>query len=189
MNVFYVLPGLALSLLPLSNLTKAPAEARVVEVDATHSSVLFKVKHQKVCWFYGRFNKIQGSISLDGDKSSVAITIDATSADTGNEGRDRHLLGPDFFNTKQFPEIKFESSSVSVSEDGDLDIKGKLTICGVTKELTAVAEKTGEGKARGKPIVGYHSVITIKRSDFGMNYGKGGIGDDVQVTLSLECKG
>ena len=189
MQTLYVLPGLMLGLVAFSGSPETPANAREVEIDATHSSVVFKVKHQKVSWFYGRFNAVKGSINLDGDKSAVAITIDATSVDTGNEGRDRHLRGPDFFNTKQFPQIKFESSSVNISEDERLHIKGKMTIRGVTKEVSAIADKTGEGTARGKPIIGYHSVITIKRSDFGMTYGKGGIGDDVEVTLSLECKG
>ena len=189
MHMFYALSGLLLGLISVSGFSETPAKSRKVEIDTTHSCVVFKVKHQKVSWFYGRFNKFQGSITLDGDKSAVSITIDATSVDTANEGRDRHLRGPDFFNTKQFPEIQFESSSVSISEDEQLHIKGKLTICGVTKEISAVADKTGEGTARGKPIVGYHSVITLKRSDFGITYGKGGIGDDVEVIFSLECKG
>ena len=94
MQTLYVLPGLMLGLVAFSGSPETPANAREVEIDATHSSVVFKVKHQKVSWFYGRFNAVKGSINLDGDKSVVAITIDATSVDTGNEGRDRHLRGP-----------------------------------------------------------------------------------------------
>jgi polyisoprenoid-binding protein YceI len=189
MSSIYVVPLFVMGL--FATLTPEPThpKARALEVDASHSSVIFKVKHQNVSWFYGRFDTIKGSIILDEAKSSVSLTIDASSANTGNERRNRHLVGPDFFNTKQFPEIKFESKSVEVSKAGHLNVKGKLTIRGVTKDVNAIAKKTGEGKARGKPIVGYHCIFTIKRSDFGITYGKGSLGDDVEVTISLECKG
>lgn len=189
MSSIYVLPLFVMGLFVAITPESAQPKARDLEVDASHSSVIFKVKHQNVSWFYGRFDTIKGSILLDGAKSSVSLTIDASSANTGNERRDRHLVGPDFFNTKQFPEIKFESESVEVSKEGHLNVKGKLTMRGVTKEVTAIANKTGEGKARGKPIVGYHCVFTVQRSDFGITYGKGALGDDVEVTISLECKG
>lgn len=185
MTPLYALPLVALGLFSFHT----PEPSRALEVNPTNSSVMFKVKHYEVSWFYGRFNSIKGSINLDGDKSSVSLIIDATSADTGNERRDRHLVGPDFFNSKQFPEIKFESTSVKVSKSGHLDIKGKLTLLGVTRELNAIANKTGEGKNRGNPVSGYHTVFKIKRSDFGMNYGKGSIGDEIEVTISLQCKG
>ena len=72
----------------------APAMADAFTVDAVHSSVVFRVKHQNVAFFYGRFNKVSGSFNLDEANpaaSSLDITIDAESVDTANEGRDKHL--------------------------------------------------------------------------------------------------
>ena len=175
--------------MPEQPVSGQPTKARTFAVDTVHSSVMFKVKHLNTSWFYGRFNTIKGAIAVGGDDSSVNLIIDAKSADSANDRRDRHLHGPDFFNVKQFPEIKFESTSVRVSKSGHLDVKGKLTLRGKTKEIQAIANKVGEGKARGgAAIVGYHTVFTIKRSDFGMTYGKGALSDDVEVTISVECK-
>src|SRR5687768_12531453 len=76
------------------------------QIDAVHSSVLFKIKHLGVADFYGRFNDVSGTVSFDNadpSKSSVALEVKVESVDTHNEKRDQHLKSPDFFNSKQFP--------------------------------------------------------------------------------------
>jgi polyisoprenoid-binding protein YceI len=83
-------------------------------IDTAHSYVIFRVKHMGVGYAYGRFNEFSGNVVLDDDatKSSVTMTVDPKSVDTGNAKRDEHLRNPDFFNCAQFPDLKFESTAV-----------------------------------------------------------------------------
>jgi polyisoprenoid-binding protein YceI len=161
------------------------------EVDATHSSVLFRVKHLETSYFYGRFNEISGNITLDKEaptKSRVALEIKAESVDTFNERRNQHLKSPDFFNVKQFPVIAFKSKSVKRLDADTYEITGDLTLHGVTKTLTIQAKQTGTSKnRRGNELVGFETTFTIKRSEFGMNFMLNGLSDEVKLIVSLEC--
>ena len=159
------------------------------QVDTVHSSVLFRVKHMNVSQAYGRFNDVAGKFLVDESdptKSVFDLTINAESIDTANSKRDLHLKGPDFFNAKQFPTITFKSKTVAKSAGG-YDVSGDLTLHGVTKPVTFKLAVTGSGKGmRGEALSGVEASTVLKRSDFGMGYMVGPIGDEVQVTASLE---
>ena len=89
-------------------------------VDAMHSSVLFRVSHLKAGVFWGRFNDIKGTFKIDDNDltdSFVKVTIPVESVDTNSKDRDKHLLGPDFFNAKEYPTISFESSKIERAGD------------------------------------------------------------------------
>jgi polyisoprenoid-binding protein YceI len=151
--------------------------------------VLFKVKHNGASYFYGRFNEVEGTVTYDADdvsKSSVEIKIKADSVDSNSKKRDQHLLSPDFLDAKQFPEMKFTSSSVAMKGDV-LQATGILDFHGTRKEITIDIDKVGEGKTRkGGVLVGFHSQFTIDRTDFGVTYGEGALGADIELTVSLE---
>src|SRR5688572_16424071 len=92
------------------------AAAETLNIDPVHSSMVFRVKHVNATNFYGRFNKIGGQIVWDDASpaaSSINVEIDATSVDTNNDGRNKHLRSPDFFNTDQYPKATFKSTSIS----------------------------------------------------------------------------
>ncbi len=164
--------------------------AETFKVDAVHSSVVYSVKHMNVSMSFGRFNKIDGSFSLDPadpTKGRLEFTVPTDSIDTGNTARDGHLKGPDFFNAKQFPTITFKSKSVASAGPSTFDVKGDLTLHGVTKEVAVKVELTGTAPGmRGGKIAGILSEFTIKRSDFGMKNPVGPIGDDVRIIVSIE---
>jgi polyisoprenoid-binding protein YceI len=159
------------------------------EVDPVHSTILFRIKHMNVSYFYGRFDTIAGKFNIDEQdptKSSFDLTINAESIDTANAARDRHVKGPDFFNAKQFPTITFKSKSVSKVPAG-YAVSGDLTIKGVTKPAEVVLSVTGTGKGmKGETLTGLEGSMVLKRSDFGMTYMVGPLGDEVRVTASLE---
>jgi len=159
------------------------------EVDPVHSSVLFRVKHMNVSYSYGRFDSVTGKFLIDEQdpsKSSFDLTINAESIDTANVMRDRHLKGPDFFNSKQFPTITFKSKSVSKVPAG-YAVSGDLTLKGVTKPAEVVVNVTGTGKGmKGESLTGVEGSLVLKRSDFGMTYMVGALADEVRVTASLE---
>ncbi len=154
--------------------------------DPVHSSVIFSIKHADVTNFYGRFNGKSGTFTLADNPADMAFsfTIDTSSVDTGIEGRNDHLRGPDFFNVQQFPEATFESTSVAAGEGGEFKLNGDLTLNGETHPISADLELTGTGEFRGRPVAGFEARFKISRSDFGMSYG--GLSDEVLVIVSIE---
>ena len=167
----------------------AQAELENYKVDSVHSSVIFRVKHMDVSYSYGRFNDPQGTLTLDTDdpsKTSIKIQVKSANIDTGNKKRDAHLKSPDFFNVRQFPMITFESKSVKKLEGDQFEIKGPLTLHGVTKDITLKLKQTGAKTTRKKQLRGFETVFTIKRSDFGMKNMLGAVGDEIRMTVSLE---
>jgi len=169
----------------------APAGDNDWVVDPVHSSVVFKVKHVNATWFYGTFNVVEGSLTLDPkapEAGKIAISIPVDSIDTRDKGRDDHLKGPDFFKSKENPKLSFSSTKIAKKGEA-FEVTGDLEVAGVKKPVTLTIEKTGEGDARG-PVVGWATTFTIKRSDFGMTYGvaKNALSDEVTLMIGLELK-
>jgi len=168
-----------------------PASAQTYQIDPVHSSLLFRVKHMDTAYVYGMFTSMKGTVVVDEAnpaRSSINIEVDANSVYTHNEQRDNHLRGPDFFNTRQFPTITFKSTQVRRINANTVQVRGDLTIRGVTRPITANVTLTGKGKnPQGKDIIGFETTFTIRRSEFGIRYGLPGLGDEVQVTLSIEA--
>ncbi|MEN9019440.1 MAG: YceI family protein, partial [Verrucomicrobiales bacterium] len=161
------------------------------KIESVFSSVLFKVRHMQTANAWGRFNKIDGSLdyeAADPTKSVLEITIDPTSIDTNSKKRDQHLVGPDFFNAKEFDKITFKSKSIKKVSDKGYELTGDLTMLGVTKTVTATGEFYGEGKSpKGDKIVGAEATFKVKRTDFGMNFGIPNIGDEITLIVSVEA--
>lgn len=186
------LPFLALLVAASGYRSPSLPAAETHTIDTGHSTVIFKVKHLGAGNAYGRFNDITGTIVVDDkdpSKSSVEITVKVESIDTANEKRDEHLKGPDFFAAKQFPTIAFKSKEVKVLASGGLEVAGVLTLRGVSKDVKVKVEKTGTGKAvRGDgKLTGFEAKLNIKRSDFDMKFMIPGIGDEVEITVAVEC--
>ena len=159
------------------------------QVDDVHSSALFRVHHAGAGQFWGRFNDVSGTFTLSDDPAKMAFAIDISvdSVDSGNDKLDGHLKSPDFFNSKEFPKLSFVSKSAKKAANGMFEVSGGLSMHGVTKPITAMVELTGESNMMGSRG-GVEAVFTVKRSEWGMNYGveKGMIGDSVRVVVGLE---
>ena len=187
--------GLILALLIVGfagNIQFADA-ADTYEIDTAHSMILFRAKHNGITYNYGRFNEFTGEITMDDDasKSTVEFEVKTASVDTANQKRDQHLRSSDFFSAKQFPVITFKSTKVSMKEGEEdmLEVTGDLELLGVKKSITVAVEITGRGKGRGgESLIGFESIFTIKRSEFGMTYGAGSVSDDIRLTVSIEAK-
>ena len=169
----------------------AHAEPVTFKIDPVHSTVLFRIMHLNISPSYGRFADPTGSFVIDSTdvtKSSFDINIDVTKVNTDSTKRDEHLRGPDFFSVQQFPTATFKSTSVKDAGGGKLDVTGNLTLRGVTKPVSLIMIKTGEGDrgARFGYRAGFEGTVTLKRSDFGITYMMDGLGDEVQLTIALE---
>ncbi len=164
--------------------------ADTYEIDTLHSNVLAKVSYFDHARFTVRFNEFSGTVTVDEtdpSKSSVRLVVKAQSVDSANADRDEHLRGPDFFNAAEFPEMIYESVSVTpTSTAKEYLINGNLTLLGKTLPAQAMFYYLGKGKGRrGEERAGGEAVLTFKRSDFGMNYNIPALGDEVTVTISV----
>lgn len=189
-------PGEGDSTITLSASTESSARAtsaQTFRIDATHSAVLFRVKHAGVSYFHGRFNKVSGTFVLDKNDpgaSSFTVSVKADSADTADARRDRHIKSQDFLNAKQFPTIDFKSTNVVADGPNAFEVSGDFTMHGVTRPIKAKVTLIGEAHVNSR--FGYRAGVevrfSLKRSDFGMTtYIKEGmLGDEIGFTVALE---
>ena len=171
-------------------LSERPAHADEYAVDNVHSSLVFRVKHNNVAYFYGRFNELSGRFRFDDAEPANAmfeLEIKTQSVDTNNKSRDNHLKSPDFFSAREFPVIGFKSTEVKKTGDDTFEVTGDLSLHGATRPITATVERVGTGTGRGGTrVAGYEAVLAIKRSEFGMNYALDSLGDEVRIMLGVE---
>lgn len=167
------------------------------EIDPTHSSVHFSVRHMMVSNVRGEFSKVSGVIAYDPQNhadASVEATIDVASINTRDTQRDAHLKSPDFLDLERFPVITFKSTKVEPHEGGG-KLTGDLTIHGVTHPITLDVEgPTPEVKDPwGKQRAGMSATAKLSRKDFGLTWNAaletGGVlvGDEVKITLDIEA--
>ena len=165
-------------------------------IDPSHSSIRFAVDHMVISEVEGIFSKYEGSVvSPKGDFSDAKInfSVDVNSVNTDNAKRDEHLRGADFFETEKYPKMTFVSSSVTKTGDNKYNLKGKLTLHGVTKEITLAMTYGGTTKDPwGNTKAGLKVTGVINRTDFGLKYnsvleaGSLMIGEDVTITAKVE---
>ena len=175
--------------LPTSSPAPVAAAPAQYEIDAGHSSILFRAKHLGVAYVYGRFSEFSGTVTYDPEKveaSKVSIKIATNSVDTAAGKRDDHLRSPDFLDATQFPEAKFESKSVKKKDDKNFTVEGDLTLHGVTKPVKLEVEFVGaKNWDRFGDRAGFLGTFTFKRTDFGITYGTETLSDEVSMIVSL----
>ncbi len=178
----------------------APALAQQTqawEIDVAHSEVSFRIRHL-VSQVRGSFRDFSGRVETNEANptaSKVSFTIQASSIDTGNADRDKHLRSADFFDVEKYPTITFVSSKIQPRGDNRFDVTGTLTMHGVAREITLPVEFTGTVKDPwGNTKAGFETSTTLNRKDYGIVWNRaldtGGfvLGDDVQVSISLQVK-
>lgn len=175
----------------------ARAEPAVWQIDSSHTSVQFAVRHLMVSTVRGTFGKVSGVARFDpADPTGATLeaTIDATSIDTRDAKRDAHLKDTDFLDVSRFPTITFKSKSVRKIDDTHYELLGDLTLHGVTKPVTLQVEgsPTPIADPFGKARVGGVATTKIDRQDFGVAYSKsldnGGlvVGNEIEITIDVE---
>jgi polyisoprenoid-binding protein YceI len=177
--------------------TVTPSGSRTYEIDASHSSASFKVRHLMVSNVRGEFGQIGGRIVIDDvdlTRSTVDVTIDVSTVNTHDPKRDEHLRSPDFFDVAQFPVITFKSKRVQPGKGGDLFVTGDLTIRGITREVTLDVEPLSPevNDPWGNVKRGASARARINRKDFNVVWNAaldgGGVlvGDEVSITVEVE---
>lgn len=166
-------------------------------IDSSHSSIHFSVRHLVIAKVRGQFARWSGVITVeDGDlaRAKVSATIDVASIETGVADRDTHLKSADFFDVAQFPEMTFKSTRVEAAGKDHWKLIGDLTLHGTTKEVTLQVEHTGSAKDPwGNQRLGFTAKGELERKEFGLLWNQtldaGGvmIGDKVNIEIDVEA--
>jgi polyisoprenoid-binding protein YceI len=167
------------------------------EIDSSHSSVHFSVRHLVIAKVRGTFARWSGTVQVpEGDfsKATVTISIDSSSIATGVDQRDAHLKSPDFFDVAQYPELRFVGRRVEPRSGTDIDVVGDLTIKGTTREVVLHVEQHGRAKDPwGNVRAAFTAKTSIDRKDFGLTWNQaletGGfvVGDRVDIEAEIEA--
>ena len=164
-------------------------------LDPTHTEIGFTVRHlmSKV---RGKFETFEGNVTT-GDNvtdSSVDVSVDLSSINTGTADRDNHLRSSDFFDVETHPTMTFTSNDVIEKAPGELALLGELTIKGVTKPVELAVELLGEGPDPwGGTRIGVEATGLLSRKEFGIDFNipvqgdKVMIGDKIAIAITAEA--
>jgi polyisoprenoid-binding protein YceI len=175
----------------------AAAATTTWQIDPAHTAAGFAVKHLMISTVRGQFKGVTGTVNWDDQditKSTVDVTIDATTVDTSEPNRDKDLKSDKFFDVTKYPTMTFKSKKVEQVSSGKLKVTGDLTIHGTTKEV--VLDVEGPSAPVKDPWGNTRTAISattkVNRQDYGVkwnaNMDGGGVvvGDDVNITIDLE---
>jgi polyisoprenoid-binding protein YceI len=166
-------------------------------IDPAHSSAEFKVKHMMISNVKGTFTGLSGVLRLneeDRTRSTVEVSIDVATIKTGDDQRDGHIKGADFFEVEKFPAMTFKSTNIDSTGGADYEVTGDFTLHGVTKPVTFKVEDVSEPAKDpwGNHRIGLSATAKINRKDFGLAWNSaletGGIlvGEDVTINLEVQ---
>ncbi|RYD53266.1 MAG: polyisoprenoid-binding protein [Sphingobacteriales bacterium] len=172
------------------------ATKTIWNLDPTHSELNFKVRHLMISNVKGSFRDFSGTIeSLDNDFSNATVkaVIQTASIFTNNTDRDNHLKASDFFDAEQFPQITFEGREFKQLDDENYQLKGALTMHGVTKEIALDVEFGGiQQDAYGQTKAGFSFRGKLNRADFDLTWNAlleaGGVAVSEEVKIEGEAQ-
>ena len=164
-------------------------------IDPTHTSVTMSVKHLMAATVRGSVSGVSGSIQQGetAETTSVSVSLDATTINTGVADRDAHLRSADFLDVEHYPTITFDSTDIT-ERDGEFAVNGNLTIKDVTKPITIdmaygglMTDPWGNEKAI------FSGETVINREEFGLTWNQaletGGVlvGRNVKIELEVQA--
>lgn len=166
------------------------------QIDKSHSSVHFSVRHMMISNVRGEFEQFSGAINLDENdptNTTVNVQIETASINTREQRRDEHLRSADFFDAEKYPHMTFVSKHVKQTGENTARLVGDLTIKDITREVSLDVEFVGQGKNPwGVTVAGFNARGKLNRKDFGLTWNvaleTGGVlvGDDININIELE---
>ncbi|PIR23002.1 MAG: hypothetical protein COV44_04575 [Deltaproteobacteria bacterium CG11_big_fil_rev_8_21_14_0_20_45_16] len=172
--------------------------AKTFELDGSHTTVGFRVKHLVISTVYGRFDTFKGTFEVDdktGALTAIHATVEAKSINTNEPDRDKHLRSADFFDvaTKGHETLEFIADAFKIEKGKSGKAPGKLTIRGVTRPVEVEIDYGGTVKdAYGNEKAAFEAKLTINRRDYDLKWNKvieaGGVavGEDVKIEVAAE---
>lgn len=165
--------------------------AETLQVDPSHTAVVFSWNHRGLSHPVARLEKIHGNVLLntsDLSQSSVSVTLPLDGLRTGDDSLDKRLKGSEFFAIASFPAITFTSTKIEVINNNALKIRGDLSVHGITKSvvLDATVNKILTDADR-KVTAGFDADVMLRRSDFGVSRYVPMTSDELSVHITLEA--
>lgn len=166
-------------------LAASPAAAAPYQIEPAQTRIAFAVGAQGYPVTRGEFRQFRANLAIDAAtpaRSQVAFTVDAASIDTRAPLIDEYVRGRDLLDVARHPAISFRSTAVRQVGENAVEVRGALTLLGVTRPETFRVTVKPEGGAYALTAVG-----TIRRSDFGMMGGLPLVSDTVTITVSTRA--
>ncbi len=171
------------------------ASATEWEVDRAHSAVNFSINH-----FFtpvdGSFDDYHADIQFDPENleaSHIQVVIPVESVNTRNDRRDNHLKSEDFFNSSEWQNITFSSTSIEQTGNNEFVARGELTIRDVTHSFDLPFELLGvmdHPMQENTKVAGITASAELNRTDYGVGVGDWAatavVGDRVNIQINLE---
>jgi polyisoprenoid-binding protein YceI len=160
--------------------TQVPLAAGRWVVDASHSAVVFSIRHLGLSKVRGRFDRFEAQLDVGPtvDDVRVEATIDLASVNTNNADRDAHLRNTDFFDVDKNPTMRFTSTGLTGGAGGSWELAGDLTVNGITRPVVLDVEFNGTEDFRGDLHAGFSATGELRRSEFGIDFGLMPLGAD-----------
>lgn len=164
--------------------------------DFAHSELCFKIRHLMISNVSGLIKSFKVEAETPGEdfsKASILLTGDMSTLSTNNEPRDKHLHSSDFFDVKNYPDLKFRSTKIEKINNENFILHGELTLKDITKpvvldvEFGNIINGPGGGRKAGFTITG-----KINRNDWGINFnrvlesGGVGLGEEVRIISEIQ---
>jgi polyisoprenoid-binding protein YceI len=203
--------ALTLALMPLAPAWAGPqiepaptlAPAGDYHLDPAHARLMFRVNHLGFSNYTAFFRDFDAQLTFDpADPQAMALqaSVDPASVETlfPDPGFDFNavIAGPQFLDAAQFPEMRFDSTKITLTAPDRAALSGLLTLHGVTRPVTL--RVTFNGGYGGHPMdpggarVGFSATGTLFRSDFGIGFGipepgsSLGVSDAVEIVIEAE---
>ena len=181
-----------------SSASTAASAAQAWDVDPSHSSANFKVRHLMVSHVRGELGPVAGTVWIDDQdvtRSRIDVSIDARKIATRDDKRDEHLRSADFLDVANHPTVTFKSTRVERAGGDDLRVTGDLTIHGTTRPVTLTVEVAGP--RRHRPVGQHQARRHRARQDppqgvgpawnVGLEAGGVLVGEEVAIGMRSSC--
>lgn len=166
------------------------APGGIYKIDKTHAYVTFSYSHQGYSKPWLRFRSVDATLDLHEEslnKSSLEVSIDPSSIDSGVDLFDKKLKEKNHFDVENYPAITFIASEIDV-DDNNVVVTGNLSLKGKQDNITLVGtfNRGGLHFLNKKPVLGFSAKTQLKRSEWGLGYAVPMVGDDVEIVIEVE---
>lgn len=174
---------LSICLIAFSFITSTTVAQKKLSPKDASSTVSFTIKNFGIM-VDGKLSGLKGNIIIDeknSTKSTIDVTVDATTINTKNDKRDKHLRDEDYFEVIKYPTLRIKSTAITATKTvGTYLLKANLTIKNVIKEVSFNITVLPSGKAYI-----FAGSFEIDRTDFKVGKSSMVLGDKVKVNLKV----
>ncbi|MEA2331982.1 MAG: hypothetical protein QOH58_2120 [Thermoleophilaceae bacterium] len=160
--------------------------------DPVHSTFAFGVRYAGAGTFRGTLDDVSATLTAGDDGLALEGAARAESISIQDPPQFRaHVLGPDFFDAENHPEVKFRSTGIQLTEDGGARLQGELTLAGVTRPIVASGTWSEPVATAAGVRAALELETTVDRREFGFDWqmelpgGGEALAWDVAIEVSL----